>query len=412
METNMIEVWHVSKYFRVFYDKGSTLKEKALFRERNRWEQNLVLDDISFQVRQGESVGLVGQNGCGKSTMLKLINRILYPDGGKITANGKISSLIELGAGFHPDLSGRENIYTNAAIFGLKKREIAQRVEQIIAFSELGSSIDQPIRTYSSGMYMRLAFSVAINVDADILLIDEILAVGDAAFQAKCFDRLKAFKKEGRTIVIVSHSLSQIEQLCDRSIWFQDGKIRMEGTPMEVHPAYLAFMGEKKQSVHPDADQDGTKMTAPQDGSAKRWGNGQIVFSKVEMTDRYGNAKKRFRTGDAFLIRAHYKMRGEVERPVFGIGIWDQEGRRCYGTNTQMDHCAMRFPRQGVVEFASPDLSLLPGEYQLEAAVVGEDGLPFDFWHEALFFQVYSQIQDLGVMRMVHQWTVKEEKDG
>ena len=412
METNMIEVRHVSKYFRVFYDKGSTLKEKALFRERNRWEQNLVLDDITFQVRQGESVGLIGQNGCGKSTMLKLINRILYPDGGKITTSGKISSLIELGAGFHPDLSGRENIFTNASIFGLNHAEIERRLDDIISFSELEEFIDNPVRTYSSGMYMRLAFSVAINVDADILLIDEILAVGDAAFQAKCFDRLKAFKKEGRTIVIVSHSLGQIEQLCDRSIWFQNGKIQMEGTPMEVHPAYLAFMGEKKQPVHQDADEDGTKMTAPQDGSAKRWGNGQIVFSKVELTDPNGNVKRRFRTGDAFLIRVHYKMKDEVTNPVFGIGIWDQEGRRCYGTNTQMDHCSMQFPRQGVVEFSSPDLSLLPGEYQLEAAVVGEDGLPFDFWHEALFFQVYSQIQDLGVMRIRHQWTVKEEKNG
>ena len=192
----------------------------------------------------------MGHNGCGKSTLLKLLTKIMYPDGGSISTEGRISALIELGAGFHPDMSGRENIY--AAIFGLSRAEIDQRLDQIIEFSELREYIDNPVRTYSSGMYMRLAFSVAINVNADILLVDEILAVGDASFQAKCFNRLREIKGEGVTIVLVSHSLQQIEQICDRSIWIHGGKIQMDGCPRDVHPVYLDFMG-KQFLEHTDA---------------------------------------------------------------------------------------------------------------------------------------------------------------
>lgn len=192
-----------------------------LFWKRNRYEKRHVLNGISFNVKRGEAIGLVGKNGCGKSTTLKMLTKIIYPDSGTIEMRGRVSSLIELGAGFHPDMSGRENIYTNASIFGLTKKEIDARLDDIIAFSELEDFIDNPVRTYSSGMYMRLAFAVAINVDADILLIDEILAVGDANYQAKCFNKLREIKAEGTTIVIVSHSLGQIEQICDRSIWIK-----------------------------------------------------------------------------------------------------------------------------------------------------------------------------------------------
>ena len=222
-EENAIEVKDLKKQFKVYYDKGSQLKEKMLFWKRNRYENRQVLNGISFEVKKGEAVGLIGHNGCGKSTTLKLLTKIIYPTSGTVEMRGRVSSLIELGAGFHPDMSGRENIYTNAAIFGLSKREIEERLDTIIEFSELQAFIDNPVRTYSSGMYMRLAFAVAINVNADILLIDEILAVGDANFQAKCFDKLKEIKERGTTIIIVSHALGQIEQICDRTIWLQDG---------------------------------------------------------------------------------------------------------------------------------------------------------------------------------------------
>ena len=241
-DITVISFENIKKSFKVYYDKGKTLKEKLLFKKRNRYELRTVLNDISFTIKKGESVGLVGRNGCGKSTTLKLLTRIMYPDSGKVEVSGRVSALIELGAGFHPDMSGRENIYINAAIFGLSRKEIDKRLNKIIEFSELEQFIDNPVRTYSSGMYMRLAFSVAINVDADILFIDEILAVGDVAFQNKCFEKLKEIKANGTTIVIVSHSLGQIEEICDRSIWINDGKIAYEGDPKDVHARYLEFM--------------------------------------------------------------------------------------------------------------------------------------------------------------------------
>ena len=245
---NAIEVNNITKSFKVYYDKGSELKEKMLFWKRNKYEMRQVLKGISFNVKKGEAIGLVGKNGCGKSTTLKMLTKIMYPNSGTIEMCGRVSSLIELGAGFHPDMSGRENIYTNASIFGLDKKEIDRRLDDIIAFSELEEFIDNPVRTYSSGMYMRLAFSVAINVDADILLIDEILGVGDANFQAKCFNKLREIKAQGTTIVIVSHSLGQIEQICERSIWIKDGLIEMEGKPQEVHLQYLNYMNEERIS--------------------------------------------------------------------------------------------------------------------------------------------------------------------
>ena len=236
----------MTKKFRVYLDKGHTLKEKTLFRRRRAYEERVVLDGISFEVKKGEALGLIGHNGCGKSTTLKLLTRIMYPDSGTIEMNGRVSSLIELGAGFHPDMSGRENIFTNASIFGLNHAEIERRLDDIISFSELEEFIDNPVRTYSSGMYMRLAFAVAINVDADILLIDEILAVGDVSFQEKCFEKLKEIKRKGTTIVIVSHVTQQIKNICDRAIWIDEGLIREEGKPDLVTGHYLEIMDKRR----------------------------------------------------------------------------------------------------------------------------------------------------------------------
>lgn len=241
-----IEVQHISKSFKISYDKSKTLKDKIIFAKKDKYEIHQVLDDVSFTIEKGEAVGLIGHNGCGKSTTLKLLTRIIYPDSGEISIDGRVSSLLELGAGFHPDMTGRENIYTNASIFGLTKKEIDERLDEIIEFSELEEFIDNPVRTYSSGMYMRLAFSVAINVNADILLIDEILAVGDSNFQLKCANKMQELKKEGITIVIVSHSMGQIEELCDRCIWLDKGKIVSDGTPQYVHKLYMEFMGQAR----------------------------------------------------------------------------------------------------------------------------------------------------------------------
>ena len=245
----VIDVREVKKKFRVYRDRGNTLRDRFLTVGRRKYEEHQVLNGITFQVRKGEAVGLIGENGCGKSTTLKMLTKILYPDAGTITMRGRVSALIELGAGFHPDMTGRENIYTNAAIFGLKRKEIENRLQDIIDFSELGDYIDNPVRTYSSGMYMRLAFAVAINVDADILLIDEILAVGDVAFQEKCFNKLKEIKQRGTTVVIVSHALGQIEENCERSIWIEGGVIREQGNPVDVHKKYLQFLNERNGTL-------------------------------------------------------------------------------------------------------------------------------------------------------------------
>ena len=245
MKEIAISVENVEKSFKIYKDKGFTLKERILFfKSRNAYVKNNILRGISFDIEKGDILGIVGKNGSGKSTLLKLITKIIYPDSGSIKINGKVSSLIELGAGFHPDMTGRENIYINASIYGLTKKEIDAKLDTIIKFSELEEFIDSPIRTYSSGMYMRLAFSVAINVEAEILLIDEILSVGDANFQAKCFRKMQELKDSGITIVIVSHDLHTMEKLCNKVIWIESGKIKRSGIPNEVLKEYIEHTTE------------------------------------------------------------------------------------------------------------------------------------------------------------------------
>ncbi len=236
---NAIVVKNMTKTFKIYFDKANTLKEKLLFFSRGKKETRTVLEDINLTIKKGETVALIGTNGSGKSTLLKLMTKIYYPTKGSVVTHGKLTSLLELGAGFHPDFSGRENIYFNASIFGLSKKEIDARLDEIIAFSELEDFIDNPVRTYSSGMYMRLAFSIAINVDADILLVDEILAVGDQHFQEKCHNKLMELKNSGKTIVIVSHNIESVKQLCDRAVWIFDGKVRLDGECKKVVDEYL-----------------------------------------------------------------------------------------------------------------------------------------------------------------------------
>lgn len=237
---NAIEVRNLYKNFKLTYDKPNTLKERIVNIGKSNTIRKTILKDISLDIKKGETVALVGVNGSGKSTLLKLMTKILYPNAGTLETQGKLTSLLELGAGFHPDFTGRENIYFNASIFGLTRKEIDLRIDDIIAFAELGDFIDNPIRTYSSGMYMRLAFSIAINVDAEILLLDEILAVGDQHFQEKCYNHLKKLKKTGKTIVIVTHSLDVVKDICDRAVWIYKGELRLDGDPHYVISEYLS----------------------------------------------------------------------------------------------------------------------------------------------------------------------------
>lgn len=435
MEKNIaIRANNISKYFKVYFDKAYTIKERLLFRKRRRYEERRVLDGISFDIKKGEAVGLIGHNGCGKSTTLKMLSKIMYPDKGTVQTQGRISALIELGAGFHPDMSGRENIYINAAIFGLSRAEIDERLQTIIDFSELGSYIDNPVRTYSSGMYMRLAFSVAINVDADILLVDEILAVGDAAFQAKCFNKLREIKAKGTTIVIVSHSLGQIEQICDRSIWIHRGKIRLEGNPRDVHPVYLDYIARHSGNIinpvteeEKKADQEQEKQAAevseqvcdsqaaetvsveessPQ--NENRWGNGDARITGISLRNAVGQEQEVFLTGERMDIVIGYAVKNIVQRPVIGVGIFRNDGLHCYGSNTQADRIPnVDIGNGGEIICSIASNLLLPGEYTLDVAIQTEDGFDCDFYRYAKTFRMYTNIQDIGVGRMEHHWHIK-----
>lgn len=414
---NAIEVKDITKKFKVYMDKGHTLKEKALFRKRRAYEERSVLNGISFEVKKGEAIGLIGHNGCGKSTTLKMLAKIMYPDNGTIELSGRVSSLIELGAGFHPDLSGRENIYINASIFGLTRQEIDKRIEDIIEFSELEEYIDNPVRTYSSGMYMRLAFSVAIYVDADILLIDEILSVGDAGFQVKCFNRLKEIKAKGTTVVIVSHALGQIEQICERSIWIHEGKIQVQGKPREVHPQYLDYMGkqrraiaekeEKRRKERVDRDKEDDRKAVTPEHNEKRWGNGKVRIQSVRMLDKNGYEATNFKVEESVTIVIDYKMNEIVKDAVFGIGIFRIDGIHCYGTNTRIDQLdEFNIERDGRAGFVIDSMMLLPGKYVLDAAVEGDSGITADYWKDVCEFEIFSTIGDVGIVRLGHRWHV------
>ena len=260
-QEHAIEVRNMSKSFKIQSDKANSIKNLIVQKRKNVIKRHEVLNDINLDIRKGETVCLIGNNGCGKSTLLRLMTRIIYPNKGTVTTSGRVASLLELGAGFHPDFTGRENIYFNSAVFGMNHRQIDERIDHIIEFSELGSFIDEPIRTYSSGMYMRLAFSIAINVDADILLIDEILAVGDQHFQDKCYAKLQELKKQAdKTIVIVSHSLGIVKQLCDRAIWIYKGKVKLDGDPTYVIAEYLEQMAKDHKEEKRQAELEGKKV--------------------------------------------------------------------------------------------------------------------------------------------------------
>lgn len=425
-QTNAIEVKNVTKKFRIYYDKGALLKEKIIFYNRNKYEERWVLNGISFDVKKGQAIGLIGHNGCGKSTTLKLLTKIMFPDSGSIEMHGRVSSLLELGAGFHPDMSGRDNIYINASIFGLTRKEIEQRLDEIIDFSELGKYIDNPVRTYSSGMYMRLAFSVAINVNADILLIDEILAVGDANFQNKCFNKMLEIKKAGTTIVLVSHSLGQIEQICERSIWLQDGLICMDGTPRQVHNYYLQFMENKhknllnyKENKRIDVvsearkDLDGLRVSSKENVdketvSSLRRGSGEARIQTVKSFNKYGDEKYNFSCDEDIVFTISYKVYKKVEKTVFGISIFRIDGTRCYGSNTRIDSVKeFNIENDGIVSVCFDSNKLLPGKYFIDVCIAKGLDLIVDYMEATNEFEITGSTEEIGFMKMSHTWNIE-----
>ena len=409
----VISVKDVEKSFKIYSDKGHTLKERLLFfKQRNSYTRHEVLKGVTLEIKKGEVVGLVGHNGCGKSTLLKLMTKIIYPDKGKIEINGKISSLLELGAGFHPDMTGRENIYTNASIFGLTKKEIDARLDNIIEFSELEEFIDSPVRTYSSGMYMRLAFSVEIYVDADILLIYEILSVCDARFQAKCFNKMLELKKSGITIVIVSHDLGSIERLCNRAIWIEEGKIRDEGIPHDIVAEYLDDImskDENKKIKVQSKEKIEEKITEKKENKKdkNRTGNKDVEIIDIKLLNEKDEVSDTYNSEDKLKIQVKYKRNNdELKDSVFGFGIFRNDGLNCYGTNTFIDNFGkIKIQDEGTVEVIIDQIQLLEGKYYLDIAFHDEYGKPYDYIRKIKKFSIYSILKDAGIFRIKHKFS-------
>lgn len=409
-----IEVHDVWKKFRLHHERRQTLKEKILFRGRGKWEDFWALKGINLTIKKGSTVGLIGQNGSGKSTLLKLLTKIIYPNQGTIKINGKVSSLLELGAGFHPDFTGRENIYMNASIFGLSRKDIDLKINEIIQFSELLDFIDSPVRGYSSGMYMRLAFATAINLDPDILLIDEVLAVGDTSFQKKCFEKINDFKNKGVTIVFVSHDHTIVEKICDTVVWLDGGRIKEIGSPQNVIDSYLLFMAEKS---HKQKDNEinsknlleiEDKLKETLNAESKRWGNKDLEITSVEILDSCNKVKSVFRTGESLSIKLNYKVNKFCTDIVFGLGIFNKEGICCYGTNTDLKAIVIpELKGQGSVNITLDNLNFLEGIYLLDLAIHSKDGYAYDYLSKQYSFAISPKLDEIGIVSIANNWEFK-----
>ena len=415
---NAIEVRNVTKTFKVFMDKGHTMKELALFSRRRRYENRQVLQDISFDVKKGEAVALIGHNGCGKSTTLKLLTKIMYPDSGTIEMRGRVSSLIELGAGFHPDMSGRENIYINASIFGLTKKEIDARLNDIIEFSELREYIDNPVRTYSSGMYMRLAFAVAINVNADILLVDEILAVGDANFQAKCFEKMRELKSSGITIVLVTHDGNTVKSFCSKAIWINDGKIAAQGNAVEIVDRYMAYMDQKRiEEINAQSAAETPKVQIEEedvdsltmDPNDLHFGNQKAQIVSCTLLNSEGEPVSALRAEEKYYLRFEYKVNKQIDELVFGMGIFTLDGVWVFGTNSAIAGEKINVTgKTGTVVFESAPLNLMSGKYILQCSIIEPNTTPVDYYNEYMRFNVVNNHHEAGVIHYDTKWHVNE----
>lgn len=371
----VITVDGVSKTFRLYNERNQSLKATIMRGRRAGYEEFLALDDVSTEVEEGATVGFIGENGSGKSTLLKCMAKILRPDQGRITINGKVSALLELGAGFHPELSGRENVYLNGTILGLSTRELDRRFDDIVGFAGLERFIDSPVKNYSSGMYVRLGFSVAINVDPNILLIDEVLAVGDEQFQNRCAEKFAELRAAGTTIVLVSHSLGSVRAMCDRVVWLAQGRVRSTGDAGQVLDEYVSEMHDAREG---------------ESGTGTRWGSGEAEIVKVEMLAGDGRPTARIQTGDAVCLRLHYDAHERIPTPVFGIAIHTLEGVHVTGPNTRE---AGLVPDQiygrGTVDLNIERAMLLPGTYDISVSLVDHDILhTFDFHQGSLRFDV------------------------
>jgi ABC-type polysaccharide/polyol phosphate transport system ATPase subunit len=429
MSDPSIELSHVSKIYRRYGGRQfSTLKSALLSGDlvkRLRPDETFqALKDVSFSVPKGCTYGVVGRNGSGKSTALKLVAGITKPTSGVVKVQGRISALIELGAGFHPEISGRENVFINGIMLGLSKREIQNRFNEIVEFAELTDFIDAPVKTYSSGMYMRLGFAVAIHVDPDVLLVDEVLAVGDEGFTHKCLDKFGEFKRRGKTILLVTHSLGLVERFCDEAVWLDAGEKKAEGDPKRVVGTYVTDVARQEERFLKVTDaraQEGVDDAGPKETSGPvlateiaadmnlagegRWGSGGVEITSVEFHTTDNLQTQVFHTGEPMRITLGVRAAAPVRDFVFGIGLFTADGASVYGTNTDLEELESdRLEGDVKVSFLIDSLDLVEGTYKLDVAVHKRDGAPYDYHRMLHTFRVKSRIKDTGIYRPKHTW--------
>jgi ABC-type polysaccharide/polyol phosphate transport system ATPase subunit len=433
--TNAIEVTSVSKVYRRFSHRKqfatlkSALLSRSLIASLRPDETFTALSDVSLTVPAGRTLGVIGRNGSGKSTLLKLVAGITKPTHGTVRVNGRISALIELGAGFHPEISGRENVFINGIMLGLSKREIARRFDEIVEFAEIKEFIDAPVKTYSSGMYMRLGFAVAIHVDPDVLLVDEVLAVGDEGFTHKCLDKFAEFKRRGKTILLVTHSLGLVERFCDEALWLDAGEKRAAGDPKRIVGAYITAVEASEEQHLAAGDAKALEAAAaspadpasaplpddPVEGGAApsdmfrategRWGSREVQITEVELSAGDGQPSHVFHSGAPLAIRIALRSASPVDDFVIGIGIFNAEGVCCYGTNTNIEELkAVRLAGDARAWFTIESLDLVEGTYKLDVAVHKLDGYPYDYHRLLYTFRVKSRTKDVGIYRPKHEW--------
>jgi len=449
--TPAIELKDVSKIYRRYSGrKFATLKsallQRSILRDLSPTETFPALQHVSFTVAPGRTFGVVGPNGSGKSTALKLVAGITKPTSGSVTVNGRVSALIELGAGFHPEISGRENVFINGIMLGLTRREIARRFDEIVGFAELEEFIDAPVKTYSSGMYMRLGFAVAINVDPDVLLVDEVLAVGDEGFTHKCLDKFAEFRRHGKTILLVTHSLGLVERFCDEALWLDSGRVRAHGDPRRVIDAYLAAVEKGEEALLASTTAKAlAAVSAPAEGGGEsraespkvpqpaapaaaeshavderpsrpelqdmfravegRWGSREIEITEVTLLDRAGQPSFVFHSGDAMSVRLKVSAHAPAHDFVFGVSLFNVDGVCCYGTNTFIEEMdPQRLAGDVEVTMAIESLDLVEGTYKLDVAVHTCEGYPYDYHRLLYTFRVKSRTPDVGIYRPHHRW--------
>jgi ABC-type polysaccharide/polyol phosphate transport system ATPase subunit len=412
-----IEVDHVSRIYQKYSARHrfqtfkSALVKGDLFRALRPDELVTALDDVTLSVEKGQTFGVIGENGSGKSTLLKLIAGIAKPTTGEVRTHGKISALIELGAGFHPEITGRENIFINGIMLGLSRKEISAKFDDIVAFAELEEFVDAPVKTYSSGMYMRLGFAIAINVNPEILLIDEVLAVGDAAFVPKCLDRIDDFRRRQKTILFVSHDLTTVRKICDRVAWLKNGRVQMIGEPKRIADAYLQDVAEKQERSFERRQKELPGVPGDQEERREnRWGKREVEITRVILKSTRGEEKHVFDPEEGLVIEMDVVAHIPADDFVFGIGFFNSQGISCYGTNTLLeDYEPVSIRGAGKVVCRIEKLNLVNGTYYLDVAVHKREGYPYDYHRNLYSFLVSSSHKDVGIGRLTHGWSFSPE---